>query len=242
VLSVVSSPVVTLVVIPALAQPTTSSIPLPSISTTPSAPSTIGQAGKEGDFTTQAALSLTRATQTDNLVNSKTYYDTSFRTATAGVIKTVQMDFPADTYIGSALLVEVTGIGPGTISAISSQILEYTVTNEVNVPANSIIRIQISNINNPPTPSSSFTVSITTRNAANGIIDGPTPTSAYNMVQVDNAQIAPGAVTTTKIATGAVTSGDIADGAITSTKPAESFMKSYRARQCCWKCCRMESK
>jgi hypothetical protein len=45
------------------------------------------------------------------------------------------------------------------------------------------------------------------------------------MVQVSNAQIAPGVVTTSKIATGAVTSGDIADGAITSTKPAESFMK-----------------
>jgi hypothetical protein len=79
------------------------------------------------------------------------------------------------------------------------------------------IRIQISNINNPPTPSGPFTVSITTRNAANAIIDGPTATSAYNMVQVGNAQIAPGAVTTTKIATGAVSSTDI----------AQSFMKSY---------------
>jgi hypothetical protein len=34
------------------------------------------------------------------------------------------------------------------------------------------------------------------------------------MVQVGNAQIAPGAVTTTNIATGAVTTGDIADGAL----------------------------
>lgn len=121
------------------------------------------------------------------------------------------MDFPTGTAVGSALLVEATGIGSGTISAISSDILTYTVTNAVNVPAYTIIRIQISNINNPPTPSASFTVSITTRNAANGVIDGPTATSAYNMVQLGNAQIAPGAVTTTKIASGAVSSTDIAE-------------------------------
>ncbi|MGH9911330.1 MAG: hypothetical protein ACRD4J_04515 [Nitrososphaeraceae archaeon] len=179
----------------------------------------------DSDFTTQAALSLTRASQTSNFVSSKAYYDISFRTATAGAIKSVVMDFPAGTYVGSALVVEVTGIGPGTLSASAGEVLTYTVTNAVNVPALTNIRIQISNINNPPNPSASLTVSITTRNAANAPIDGPTPTTAYNMVQVGNAQIAPGAVTTTKIATGAVTSGDIADGAITSTKPAESFMK-----------------
>jgi hypothetical protein len=186
---------------------------MPTTSSTTPPTSTMSQ---DGDFTTQAALTLTRASQTNNFVASKAYYDISFRTATAGAIKTVQMNFPAGTAIGSALLVEATGIGPGTISAISSQILEYTVTNAVNVPANTIIRIQISNINNPPTPSGSFTVSITTRNAANVIIDGPTPTSAYNMVQVGNAQIAPGAVTTTKIATGAVTSGDTSPSFIRS--------------------------
>lgn len=194
-------------------QTSTPSTSFSSSTPTTSAPPVSSKDG--GDFTTQAALSLTRASQTNNFVASKAYYDISFRTTTAGAIKTVQMNFPAGTTIGSALLVEATGIGPGTISAISSQILEYTVTNAVNIPANTIIRIQISNINNPPTPSGSFTVSITTRNAANGIIDGPTATSAYNMVQVGNTQIAPGAVTTTKIATGAVGSTDV----------AESFMK-----------------
>jgi hypothetical protein len=120
------------------------------------------------------------------------------------------MDFPAGTSVGSALVVEAVGIGPGTLSASTGEVLTYTVTNAVNVPALTNIRIQISNINNPPTPSGSFTVSITTRNAANAIIDGPTATSAYNMVQVGNAQIAPGAVTTTKIATGAVSPTDVA--------------------------------
>jgi hypothetical protein len=123
----------------------------------------------------------------------------------------------------------------GTPAASAGEVFTYTVTNAVNVPALTNIRIQISNINNPVTPSGSLTVSITTRHPSNVVIDGPTPTSAYNMVQVGNAQIALGAVTTTKIATGAVTTGDIADGtvttpkiadnSITSTKHAESFMK-----------------
>jgi hypothetical protein len=186
-----------------------SAAPLPTVNSIPSAPSTIGQTGKDGDFSTQAALSLTRASQTNNFVASKAYYDISFRTATAGVIKSVVMDFPAGTSVGSALIVEATGIGPGTLAASAGEVLTYTVTNAVNVPANTIIRIQISNINNPPTPSASFTVSITTRDDASVPIDGPTLTSAYNLVQVGNTQIAPGAVTTTKIATGAVTTGDI---------------------------------
>ena len=114
--------------------------------------------------------------------------------------------------------------------ASPGEILTSAVTDEVKVPVNTRIRIQISNINNPPTPIGSLTVSITTRNDANMIIDGPTATSAYNMVQVGNAQIAPGAVTTSQIATGAVTSGDIADSAITSTKPAEFHEESYFVR------------
>jgi hypothetical protein len=169
------------------------------------------------DFTSQAALSLTRATQTSNIVDSKAYYDISFRTSTAGVIKFIRMSFPAGTYVGAVVLVEATGIGPGTISAgEGGNTLAYTVTNAMNVPANTKIRIQIANANNPPTPSTLLTVSITTRDSANAIIDGPTSTSAYNMDQIGTGQIANGAVTTSKIA----------NGAITSTKPAESYMKN----------------
>ena len=168
----------------------------------------------------RVTLSLTRDSQTNNFVASKAYYDISFRTATAGVIKSIVMDFPAGTSVGSALIVEATGIGPGTLAASAGEVLTYTVTNAVNVPALTNIRIQISNINNPATPSASFILTVQTRNPANAIIDGPTATSAYNIVQVGNAQIAPGAVTTTKIATGAVTTGDITDGAVITSKIA----------------------
>lgn len=107
------------------------------------APSTLSQ---DEEFTTQAALSLTRASQTSNFVSSKAYYDISFRTATAGAIKSVVMDFPAGTSVGSALVVEATGIGPGTLAASAGKVLTYTVTNAVNVPAlkvlSSLRRIQ----------------------------------------------------------------------------------------------------
>jgi hypothetical protein len=207
VLAIVSSPVSTLVFNPVLAEPSSTTFStLPTISTIPSAPTTIGQAGKEGEFTTQAALSLTRSTQTSNVVDSKAYYDISFRTSTSGVIKFIRMSFPEGTYVGAALLIEATGIGPGTISAgAGGNTLAYTVTNAVNVPANTNIRIQIANANNPSNPGESLTVSITTRDSTNAIIDGPTSTNAYNIKQIGT--------------------GQIADGAITSSKPAESFMK-----------------
>jgi hypothetical protein len=211
------------------------------------APSTISQGGvtEDKEFTIQAALSLARSTQTSNIVDSKSYYDIMFRTTTAGIIKTIEMDFPAGTNVGSSLLVEAVGIGPGTIGFSAGEIVTYTVTNPVNVPANTKIRIQLSNINNPPNPSTSLTVSITTRDSANVIIDGPTPTNAYNIKQIGTGQIADGAVTNAKIANSAVTTGKIgngeittpkiednavtspkiADGSVTSTKPAESFTK-----------------
>jgi hypothetical protein len=160
------------------------------------------------DFTTQAELALTRASQTNNIVNSKTYYDIMFRTSTTGIIKTVEIDFPPGTYVGAASLVEAAGIGSGTIAASSTTAtgmkITYTVTNGVNVPANTKIRIQLSNINNPQ-DAGNYMVAITTRNPTNAIIDGPTATQVYNIKQINT--------------------NDIADNSITSTKPSEDLMK-----------------
>jgi hypothetical protein len=155
-----------------------------SLSTPPTAPTTISQ---DDIFTTQAALSLTRATQTSNIINSKAYYDISFRTSTAGTVKTLEFKFPPGTYVGTALLVEAVGIGPGKIAASGStatgQTITYTVDSAVNIPVFTNIRIQLANINNPPTPSDSLTISITTKNSAGSIIDGPTNSMPYSMKQ-----------------------------------------------------------
>ncbi|MPZ07591.1 MAG: hypothetical protein GEU26_14445, partial [Nitrososphaeraceae archaeon] len=76
-------------------------IPSESITSIPAA----GSVGDDNEFKAQAALSLTRATQTNNIVSARSYYDIMFRTSTSGVIKTVEMDFPPGTYVGAALLV-----------------------------------------------------------------------------------------------------------------------------------------
>ena len=118
------------------------------------------------------------------------------------------MTFHPGTYAGTALLVEAVGIGPGTIitsgTTATGQTITYTITNVVNIPANTKIRIQLANVNNPPDPSSVLTVSITTRDPGNSIIDGPTATNSYNIKQIGTNAIANNAITTPKIAQGAI--------------------------------------
>jgi hypothetical protein len=214
---VVSSPIIILV------NPVSAAAPSYSTDVSPSAPSTIGQDGS--DFTTQAALSSLTARPTNNIVNTNSFYDVVFLTASSGVIKTIDVTFPAGTTIPSgAFFNEAEGIGPGTASK-SGQTITYTVTNAVNVPAGTKIRLEFANINNPLSPSASLKVTVTTRDAANAPIDGPTESAAYTMKQIGTNAIADGQITTSKIADGAVTTPKLSDNSITSTKPAESFMK-----------------
>ena len=69
------------------------------------------------------------------------------------------MAFPPGTYVSAAVLIETTGIGPGTIAAsgtsTTGMTLTYAVTNKVNVQAFTRMRIQVANANNPPDPSNS---------------------------------------------------------------------------------------
>jgi hypothetical protein len=190
-----------------------SAFPLKDTSTPLMSPTNVSPL--DSDFATQAALSSLSARPTNNIVNTNSFYDVVFLTATAGAIKTIQVTFPAGTTIpNGAFFNEAEGIGPGTASK-SGQTITYTVNNAVNVPAGTKIRLEFANINNPLSPSANYQVTVRTRNAANTPIDGPTPSTAYTMKQIGVNTIANIAVTTPKIS----------DGAITSTKPAESFMK-----------------
>src|SRR5919106_2831182 len=195
----------------------------PSYSTdgSPSAPSTIGQDGS--DFTTQATLSSLTARPTNNIVNTNSFYDVVFLTVTAGAIKTMQVTFPAGTTIPSgAFFNEAEKCVPGSActeltgtATKSGQTITYTITNAVNIPAGTKIRLEFANINNPLNPSANYKVTVTTRDASNTIIDGPTQSTAYTMKQIGKNAIADGHITTPKIA----------DFSITSTKPNEGFVK-----------------
>jgi hypothetical protein len=153
----------------------------------------------------QGVIGSLTARPTNNIVNTNSFYDVVFLTGTSGAIKTIQVTFPAGTTIpAGAFFNEAEGIGPGTASK-SGQTITYTVTNAVNVPAGTKIRLELANINNPLSPSANYKVTVTTRNAANTPIDGPTPSTAYTMKQIGT--------------------NVIADKSITSSKPNVGFMK-----------------
>ena len=191
-LMIISSPMVMLV------NPTLAKAALPTISTIPSAPSTIGQAGKDGDFTTQAALTGVSARQTNKIVSIQTKKDVLITTSTTGTIKFIDITFPAGTVIGTAPnLVEREGIGAGTAAKTSATTIRYTVTSAVCVPANTQIRLEFFNFVNPTTPNTVYKITVTTRNAGGTIIDGPTASNSLNMKQIGTEQIADGAITST---------------------------------------------
>jgi hypothetical protein len=221
---VVSSPII--IFNPALAV-TASPTPLPTVSTIPSAPSTIGQDGKEGDFTTQAALQIPRTLQSTDLVNSLAFYEVTFITSTAGAIDKIRMDFPAGTNVAAAGVIERIGIGGGTLLKSGSSIT-YDVTTPVNIPAGTFIRLEMSGIKNPANSLNevnSFTATITTRNSGGNLIDGPSQTNVYTIRQIGTNDVADLSITNPKLAPNSVSTTKYADNSITFTKPALNFMK-----------------
>jgi hypothetical protein len=229
VVMVVSSPIL-LVGNSALAA---KSKPLPTINSIPSLPSTIGQDGKGGDLTTQAALGSLTARPTNNIVNTNSFYDVVFLTATSGTIKKIEVTFPSGTTVPTnAYFNEAEKCVPngsctvltGSLSK-NGQTIIYSINNPVSVPVNTKFRLEFANINNPLNPGSSFTVTVTTRNAANAIIDGPTQSTAYTIKQIGSNVIADNSITTPKIADGAVT----ADKLDLSTDPIAFSMSSQTA-------------
>jgi hypothetical protein len=187
---VISSPVVIL--------PSSTSVAASTDSNNILAPSTLSQDGggtgvtNEGsDFTTQAALSSVTAKQSNNIVNTRSYYDITFTTASGGSIKDIIIDFPSGTGIGvSGLLVERQGIGAGTAAKTGPLQITYTVTNPVNIPPGTTIRLELSTIDNPPNAGASYQVKVTTKRPAGTTIDGPTLSTAYKIKAIEGEDVA----------------------------------------------------
>lgn len=120
-----------------------------------------------------APLGATRVIPTSNIVNERATYDIFLTTATTGTIKTIEMKFPFQFDVSQAtLVVERSGIGFGTLSAIGD-VLKYTVSNPVSVPAVTTIKLEIGRIINSNIPGT-FAVELTTLNPEDLVIDGPT--------------------------------------------------------------------
>jgi hypothetical protein len=139
---------------------------------------------------------------TNDLVNSRTWYQVIFTTGTTAPIKQVEVDFPPGTNIANAKLVDTAGLGPGTYT-ISGQTITYTVAPEVLVPANTELRLQYDNILNPSIPDANLTVRITTKDTAGSVIDSGT-SLAYKIRQIETEDISNKSITREKIKPGAV--------------------------------------
>lgn len=139
---------------------------------------------------------------TNDLVNSRAWYQVIFTTGTTAPIKQVEVDFPPGTNIANAKLVDTAGLGPGTFT-ISGQTITYTVAPEVLVPGNTELRLQYDNILNPSIPDANLTVRITTKDPAGSIIDSGT-SLAYKIRQIGTEDISNKSITREKIKPGAV--------------------------------------
>jgi hypothetical protein len=174
------------------------------------------------------ALTNVFALPTDNIFSSKSYYTIVFTTATTGSIRTVDMRFPSGFDISSAKLIEVQGIGSGSLS-VSGQVVKYTVTSPVPITAPKAIKIMMAGITNAATISNQVTVSTIDNNNINIVIlDGPTNSAPFTLTPVKNTMIdnlavtspkmADNSITSSKIQDGQVATSDVASGAITSNK------------------------
>ena len=139
---------------------------------------------------------------TNDIVNSRAWYQVIFTTGTTAPIKQVEVDFPSGTNITNAKLLDTAGLGPG-IYTISGQTITYTVAPEVLVPTNTELRLHYDNILNPSIPDANLTVRITTKDTAGSVIDSGT-SLAYKIRQIGTEDISNKSITSEKIEPGAV--------------------------------------
>jgi hypothetical protein len=174
------------------------------------------------------------ALPSNNIFNSKSYYTITFTTATTGIISTVEITFPTGFNIASAKLIEVQGLGLGSLS-VSGQVLKYTVSSPVSVPPSRAMKLMIADITNAATNPSQ--VSVVTKYISTNIvvIDGPTSSAPFTLIQVTNPMIGADAIDNSKIKNGQVGLADLAsnsvdgskivDGSVAKTDVSTAFVK-----------------
>jgi hypothetical protein len=177
--------------------------------------------------TAYGAGSLTNvfAMPAENIFSTKTYYTIAFTTATTGSLKLIEITFPTGFNVGSAKLIQAQNIGGGVLS-VSGQTLKYTVSTPISVAAPKAIKIMIGDISNPAfgvnLPPNQ--VSITTKEISGAnqiIIDGPTKSALFTLIQVSSPMVGANAVDSSKIKDGQVTLADLATNAVNSAKIAD---------------------
>jgi hypothetical protein len=120
---------------------------------------------------------LSWATSNNQAAATAVNYSYSFKTATAGTIKTISFTVSGAGLAGAPAIVVAYGIGAGTV-AVAGQVITYTVTSAVNVATGIPIFIELSGLTNPA--AGSYTTAIATNTAAPAVIDsGTTPALVF---------------------------------------------------------------
>jgi hypothetical protein len=133
-----------------------------------------------------AALTTVNWSVSNNQVSATNVtYTYSFKTATAGTIKTITFAVSGAGLGGAPAIAKNYGIGAGTVSR-AGQTITYTVTAAVAVSAGIPIYIEFSGLTNG-SPAGAYTTSITTQTAVPATIDGPTASNAINLAASNTA-------------------------------------------------------
>jgi hypothetical protein len=120
-----------------------------------------------------AGTNVTWAVSNNQAAAAGVNYSFSSRTSTGGIIKSVTITVSGTGLGGAAAIVLNYGVGAGTV-AIAGQVITYTVTTAVSIPAGSPSFLQFSGLTNPA--AGGYATAIVTRTAAAAIIDsGTTP-------------------------------------------------------------------
>lgn len=168
----------------------------------------------------------------DNLFSTKTYYTIAFTTATAGAIKEIEITFPAGFNLAGAKLLELQGIGAGSLSVLG-QVVKYTISSPASIPASTAIKISMADVINSATASNQISVTTKAFSGPNIVIlDGPTNSARFTLVQVSNAMLASNAVTRAKITANSVDSSKIGDGTLVRADMSATFMKKNVVADC----------
>jgi len=133
-----------------------------------------------------AALTNTTWSVSNNQVSATAVtYSYSFKTATAGTIKTITFVVSGAGLAGAPVIVKNYGISAGTV-ARAGQTITYTVTAAAAIPINIPIYIELSGMTNSSTIGA-YTTAITTNTVTPTVIDGPTNTNAVNLAGSNTA-------------------------------------------------------
>ena len=123
----------------------------------------------------------------NNTVKATSHYEIVFTTKTTGTIALIELKFPPGFQLGNANLLQKSGIKSHLFFSSSFRSTDDTIK-LVAYPAQTVgsdrtIRLNMGNIINSYSPGNDYQVSVTTRDAANNIIDGPTVSVPFELKQ-----------------------------------------------------------